>query len=153
MKINLRVVGIQFSADVTVTKKDPTIEDVMLAAGGGTTDFKFVKASDGTLRSASAHIPDKKSASSGNPYKAGLYELVDGPLTSNSVSTWQWYLVRGGKQLNTPDGKIDKFSKKLPPGLALQDGDQIVWRLVVVLTEATMPKGKSNFEIKAVATS
>lgn len=31
MKVKLRVVGIQFSKDVTVEKKKPTIEDVMLA--------------------------------------------------------------------------------------------------------------------------
>ena len=148
MKIKLRVVGIQFSKTVTVTKKNPTIEDVMLAAGGGSSDFKFEKAPDGTLRTASAHIPKTTSISSGRSIAAGLYSLSDGIVGDNHISTWQWYLVREGIQVNTPNKKIEKFSDKLPARYKLKDGDQIVWRLVIVLDKPTIPKSKSAFKNK-----
>lgn len=148
MKINLRVVGIQFSKTVTVTKKNPTIEDVMLAAGGGPSDFKFQKAPDGTLHSASAHIPKTTSISSGRSIAAGLYSLSDGIVGDNHISTWQWYLVRKGVQVNTPNKKIEKFSAKLPAKYRLKDGDQIIWRLVIVLDKPTIPKTKSAYKYK-----
>lgn len=148
MKIKLRVVGIQFSKEVTIEKKKPTIEDVMLAAGGGPEDFKFIKAPDGTLQTASAHIRVGKSISSGREYAAGLYSLTDGAVSGNSVSTWQWYLVRDGKQVNQPNGKIERFSDPLPAAYALQDGDMIIWRLVVVLVSPTLPKKGSSFDAK-----
>jgi len=149
MKVKLRVVGIQFSKDVTVEKKKPTIEDVMIAAGGGAEDFKFIKAPDGTLQTASAHIAAGTSKSSGNKIAAGLYSLTDGAMSGTSISTWQWYLVRDGKQVNLPNGSIEKFSHPLPAEYALQDGDQIIWRLVVVLVAPTTPKKGSAFEAKA----
>ena len=149
MKISLRVVGIQFLKTVTITKKNPTIEDVMLAAGGGATDFKFEKAPDGTLRTASAHIPKTTSISSGRPIAAGLYSLSDGIVGDNNISTWQWYLVRGGVQINVPNKRIEKFSEKLPAAYKLKDGDQIIWRLVIVLDKPTIPKTKSAFKNKA----
>jgi hypothetical protein len=147
-KIKLRVVGIQFSKEVTLEIKKPTIEDVMLAAGGGPTDFKFVKAPDGTLQTASAHIALGKSISSGRKIEPGLYSLTDGAVSGNSISTWQWYLIRDGKQINLPNHKIEKFSDPLPKELALQDGDMVVWRLVVVLGGPTTPKTGSAFEAK-----
>ena len=149
MKVKLRVVGIQFSKDVTVEKKKPTIEDVMLAAGGGVEDFKFIKAPDGTLQTASAHIAAGKSISSGRKIAAGLYSLTDGAVSGSSISTWQWYLVRDGKQINIPNGKIERFSDPLPAGYALQDGDTIIWRLVVVLVAPTMPKTGTAYDAKA----
>jgi hypothetical protein len=148
MKINLRVVGIQFQKEVTVDKKKPTIEDVMYAAGGGPEDFKFIKAPDGTLQTASAHIPKKKSISSGREIAAGLYSLSDGVVDGNSLSTWQWYLIRDGKQINAANGKIERFSDPLPAAYALQDGDTIVWRLVIVLNSPTLPKSGTSFEAK-----
>ena len=149
MKIKLRVVGIQFSKTVTINKKDPTIEEVMLAAGGGSSDFKFNKAPDGTLHTASALIPKTTtSISSGRSIAAGLYSLSDGIVGDNHISTWQWYLVRKGVQKNTPNGKIEKFSKKLPSAYKLKDGDQIVWRLVIVLDKPTIRKSKTSFKNK-----
>lgn len=148
MKIKLRVVGIQFSKEVTIEKKKPTIEDVMLAAGGGPTDFKFIKAPDGTLQTASAHIATGKSISSGRKIEPGLYSLTDGMVSGNSISTWQWYLMRDGKQVNIPNGKIERFSDPLPAAYALQDGDMIVWRLVVVLVAPTSPKSGTAFDAK-----
>ena len=148
MKIKLRVVGIQFSKDVTVDVKKPTIEDVMYAARGGAEDFKFIKAPDGTLQTASAHISAGKSISSGRKIAAGLYTLSDGAVSGSSISTWQWYLVRDGKQVNVPNGKIERFSDPLPAAYALQDGDTIIWRLVVVLVAPTLPSAASSYDSK-----
>lgn len=153
MKIMLRVVGIQFLEEVNVTKPNPTIEDVMIAAGGGSSDFKFIKAPDGTLHSVSAHIPAGKSKSSGKHFPAGLYSLSDGPLSGAAVSTWQWYLIRDGKQVNLPNAKIEKFSKPLPKEYAMKDGDMVVWRLVVVLVGPTTPKTGSAFDAKVAKLS
>jgi hypothetical protein len=149
MKIKLRVVGIQFSKEVTVEKKKPTIEDVMVAAGGGSEDFKFVKSPDGTLHTVSAHIAKGKSISSGTEFAAGLYELTDGAVSGSSITTWQWYLIRDGKQINLPNGKIEKFSQPLTGAYALQEGDSIIWRLVVVLVAPTIPKTGTSYEAKA----
>ncbi|MFN5797814.1 MAG: hypothetical protein ACK5TX_16485 [Planctomyces sp.] len=49
MKITLRVVGIQFQKTVEVERVNPTIEDVMRAAGGDPEQFTYIKAPDGTL--------------------------------------------------------------------------------------------------------
>lgn len=150
MYIDLRVVGIQFQKKkIKISKKNPTIEDVMLAAGGGASDFKFTKAPDGTLHSASAHIPNTTSISSGRKIAAGLYSLSDGLVGDNHISTWQWYLIRNKKQVNLPNGNIEKFSKKLPSEYKLKNGDKIVWRLVIVLNKPTIPKSKSAFSAKA----
>ncbi len=148
MKITLRVVGIQFQKTVEFEGVNPTIEDVMRAAGGGPEQFTYIKAPDGTLQAVSAHIPEGHSRSSGRKFAAGLYSLTDGAISDNMVSTWQWYLVRDGRQVNVPNAEIERFSDPLPPEYALADGDLIVWRLVIVLMGPTVPKSGSAFQAK-----
>ncbi|MGL6073517.1 MAG: hypothetical protein ACRC8S_05065 [Fimbriiglobus sp.] len=146
MKVNLRVVGIQFHKDVTVTKPNPTIRDVMEAARGGPEDFNYITAPDGTLYQASAVlVKDTPSISSGRLFPAGLYELADGVNGDNSITTWQWYLVRGGVQINQPNGLVEPFSTTSP---TIQDGDKIIWRLVVVATMPTIAGGSKSYDQK-----
>lgn len=147
MKITLRVVGIQFKEDVYVDVDKPRIEDVMKAAEAQIPGFKYQKAPDGTLHSVSAHIAAKPSISSGRNYAAGLYSLADGVVGENHISTWQWYLVRDGEQLNTPNGKIERFSDESE--FELKDEDTIIWRLVIVLAGPTIPCDVSAFQCKA----
>ena len=146
ISVKLRVVGIQFHTAVSIDKKDPRIADVMEAARANGSGFNYVMAPDGTLHQASAIRPAANSISSGNPYPAGLYVLADGVAGENSVTTWQWYLIRNGRQLNQPNAKVEPFSTHSP---LIEDGDEIVWRLVVVATRPSIPSSESSFINKA----
>lgn len=152
IKVSLRVVGIQFfKENFEVTAPNPKIRDVMEAARGGPEDFNYVTAPDGTLSQASAILPvAKPSISSGISYPPGLYSLADMVVGNNSVTTWQWYLIRAGAQVNQPNGKTEPFSKVSP---TILDGDSIIWRLVVVATQPTIPAGISSFNSKAERTA
>jgi hypothetical protein len=166
--VKLRVVGIQYHENVVITVDDPTIEDLMKAArdSGSPRKFQFTTAPDGTLHSASAILPvEQVSISSGKIYHPGLYSLdddvdIDG---KTSVKTWQWYLIRRdnpsdaneiGRQVNQPDMKTEAFTlprnEKLPPPQYrfLQDGDEVIWRLVVVAAKPIVKAGQSAFMSK-----
>lgn len=164
IKVHLRVVGIQFSTDVTLENLTPTIRDAMLAARGTSRDFNFTSAPDGSLFHASALlIEPQASISSGRVYEPGLYSLSDSDVVGvNTVTTWQWYLLRNqipsashpdGKpmqvQVNQPNKHTEKFNLDSP---ILQDGDTIIWRLVVVAAQATIRKEVSSFDNKAERT-
>ena len=146
ISVKLRVVGIQFHTAVSIDRKDPKITDVMEAARANGSGFNYVVAPDGTLHQASAIRPAANSISSGRPYPAGLYVLADGVAGENSVTTWQWYLIRNGRQLNQPNAKVEPFSTTSP---LIEDGDEIVWRLVVVATRPRIPSSESSFDNKA----
>jgi hypothetical protein len=145
ISVKLRVVGIQFHTAVSIDKKDPRIVDVMEAARASGSGFNYVVAPDGTLHQASALRPAAKSISSGRPYPAGLYVLADGVAGENSVTTWQWYHIRNGRQLNQPNEKVEPFSTSSP---LIEDGDEIVWRLVVVATRPRISSSESSFDNK-----
>lgn len=82
--VTLRVVGIQFKEEVTITVDNPTIKDLMEAARGTARNFEFTTAPDGSLRRASAILlTEKKSISSGVTYHPGLYSLGDG------IASWR----------------------------------------------------------------
>lgn len=149
--ITLRVVGIQFKADVKLDKANPNIRDVMEAARGTPRDFNFTSAPDGTLFQASALLlTPTASISSGRMYEPGLYSLADNDVVgTNTVTTWQWYLIRDGVQLNQPNGVTEKFNLYSP---ILQDKDTIIWRLVVVAAQATIRAAVSSFDAKAERT-
>jgi hypothetical protein len=145
ISVKLRVVGIQFQATVSIDKPNPKIVDVMEAARAS--GFDYTVAPDGTLHQASALLPaDKKSISSGLLYPAGLYVLADGVAGENSVTTWQWYIIRNNIQLNQPDGKTDPFSSTMSP--SIEAGDEIIWRLVVVATRPRIDSSQSSFANK-----
>jgi hypothetical protein len=149
--VTLRVVGIQFQKTVTVNATNPKIKDVMEAARGGPEDFNYITAPDGSLFQASARIVDPafKSRSSNRPFPKGLYILADGVAGTNSVTTWQWYQVRKGVQLNQPNRKVEKFTTDSP---TIEDGDEIIWRLVVVAVAPAIPDDgpSSTFETKKI---
>ena len=149
--ITLRVVGIQFQTDVKLDKATPTIRDVMEAARGGPRDFNFASAPDGSLFQASALLLEPtESISSGRRYEPGLYSLADNDVVgTNTVTTWQWYLIRDGKQVNQPNKITEKFNLMSP---ILQDKDAIIWRLVVVAAQATIRVEVSSFDNKAERT-
>ena len=145
--VTLRVVGIQFAEKVPITAENPTIKDLMEAARGTARNFEYTTAPDGTLRRVSAILlAPKASISSGLVYQPGLYPLADGVAGENSITTWQWYVIRQdktddptqvGRQVNQPDGKTEAFSLRKdetdpqPPYRFLQDGDTVIWRLGV----------------------
>jgi hypothetical protein len=83
------------------------------------------------------------SKSSGLVYPAGLYLLSDGVAGDSSVTTWQWYLIRNKEQFNTANHEVEPYLLKSP---TLLDGDQIIWRLVVVSVGPirTLPAGKTT---------
>jgi hypothetical protein len=145
ISVKFRVVGIQFHTSVSIDKKDPKIVDVMEAARANGSGFNYVVAPDGTLHQASAIRPAASSISSGIPYPAGLYVLADGVAGDDSVTTWQWYLIRNGRQLNQPNAKVEPFSTHSP---TIEDGDELVWRLVVVATRPRIPSSVSSFNNK-----
>ena len=146
IRVKLRVVGIQFQTEVSVDKVDPKIVDVLEAARLSECGFNYVAAPDGTLHQASVNRPEGKSVSSGIVYPAGLYTLSDGVAGENSITTWQWYLIRNGRQFNQPDGKTDPFLSKLSP--TIEDKDELIWRLVVVATRPKIPASQSAYMTK-----
>ena len=150
--INLRVVGIQFQAAVEVQKENPSIRDVMEAARGTPRDFNFISAPDGSLFQASAKVLEPApSISSGRLYEPGLYSLADTDVVgTNTVSTWQWYVIRAGVQINIPNGRVEKFNVDSP---VLQEGDSIIWRLVGVAAQATLRAEVTSFDNKAERTT
>ena len=146
INVKVRIVGIQFRTSVTIDKTDPKIVDVMEAARQNGSGFNFVVAPDGTLHQASAIRPAGNSESSDRPYPAGLYVLADGVAGENSVTTWQWYLIKkDGRQQNQPNRIVEPFSTMSP---TIEDGDEIIWRLVVVATRPRIPSSQSAFENK-----
>lgn len=164
IKVHLRVVGIQFNTEVKLENENPTIRDAMQAARGAPRDFNFTSAPDGSLFQASALLLEpQESISSGRIYEPGLYSLSDSDVVGvNTVTTWQWYLLRNqvppafhpdGKpmqvQVNQPNKHTEKFNLDSP---ILQDGDTIIWRLVVVAAQATIRKEVSSFDNKAERT-
>ena len=170
--VTLRVVGIQYQEDVKITVANPTIKDLMEAAraSGSARNFQFSTSSDGTLHSASAILPaPRESISSGILYPAGLYALDDDVSVAGktSVKTWQWYLIRKdnpsdinekiGRQVNQPDKNTEAFSlpadAPVPPAPKvpyrfLQNGDTVIWRLVVVAVKPVVKDGQSSFASK-----
>jgi hypothetical protein len=145
ISVKLRVVGIQFHSIVTVDKVQPKIVDVLEAARTNGSGFNYVVAPDGTLHQASAIRPAAPSISSGRPYEAGLYVLSDGVAGENSVTTWQWYLIRNGIQMNQPNSHVEPFSTTSP---TIENGDEVIWRLVVVATRPRIPASISAFANK-----
>ena len=145
--VKLRVVGIQFHTAVTLEKQEPKIVDIMEGARLNGSGFNYVVAPDGTLHQASALRPAANSISSGRPYPAGLYVLADGVAGENSVTTWQWYLIRNGRQWNQPNAKVEPFSSFSP---IIEDGDEIIWRLVVVATRPRISAAVTSFDNKAL---
>jgi hypothetical protein len=147
--VHLRVVGIQFQTSVTIDKTDPKIVDVLEAARNNGSGFNYVVAPDGTLHQASALRPAGQSISSKRTFPAGLYVLSDGVAGDNSITTWQWYLLRkttsGFVQQNVPNSHAEPFSKESP---ILQDGDQIIWRLVVVALRPRIDASQKSYENK-----
>jgi hypothetical protein len=150
--VTLRVVGIQFNVDVVLEKANPSIREVMEAARGTPRDFNFISAPDGSLFQASAKIlVPSISISSGRSYQPGLYSLADNEnVGTNSITTWQWYLIRDGKQINQPNQRTEKFNLESP---VLQDKDTIIWRLVVVAAQASISAKISSFDNKAERTT
>ncbi len=145
ISVSLRVVGIQYQTTVTIDKDSPKIIDVLEAARQNGSGFNYVTAPDGTLHQASALNPARASVSSGRHYPAGLYILSDGTADADSVTTWQWYLIRNGIQVNQPNGKTEPFSKE---NLTLLNGDSLIWRLVVVATRPVIAGDASSYETK-----
>jgi hypothetical protein len=150
--VTIRIVGIQFLANVVLNKENATIRDVLEAARGGERDFNFTSAPDGSLFQASALLlKPTASISSGRIYEPGLYSLADNDVVgTNTVTTWQWYLIRDGKQVNQPNGVTEKFNLNSP---IIQDNDTIIWRLVVVAAQATIRAQVSSFDNKAERTT
>ncbi len=198
--VYLRVVGIQFYQAIQVpARADGTanIRGLMEAARKQNNfDFDYSTAPDGTLYRASFILREgKHSVSSGLLYKPGLYELSDNVASETSVTTWQYYVIRGGEykgetpsgrpkieggtQINHPDGRVEPFSleEETPEAIAaaaaaqakraeqtaagesptkaeqfgspkLQDGDVIIWRLVVVAVKPTIRIGETNQKSK-----
>lgn len=157
--VTLRVVGIQYQVDIEVMAANPTIRDLMEAARAKKDgrNFQYMTAPDGSLHSASAYLPTAKiSISSGRLYDAGLYALADDvdAAGKTSVKTWQWYVIRNGQQVNQPDKHVEKFSLPNdqmgpPPQYRfLQDGDLVIWRLVVVAVMASVKAGQSSYDSK-----
>jgi hypothetical protein len=145
--IKFRVVGIRFSVNVHIDLENtpnPTIKDVMEAARAYE-NFNFVIAPDGTLNQASVIKQAGTSISSGKAYPAGLYLLSDAVVGENSVTTWQWYHIRGGTQINQPNATVEPYSLMSP---VLQHGDEIIWRLVVVATRPKIPANKKAYQNK-----
>ena len=142
ISVKLRVVGIQFHTTVTIDKANPTIVDLLEAARANSSGFNFVIAPDGTLHQASAIKPAGNSISSGRSFPAGLYVLSDGVAGDNSVTTWQWYLIRNGLQINLPNAHVEPFSTHSP---TLENGDEVIWRLVVVATRPRIASAQSSF--------
>lgn len=162
--VTLRVVGLQFTEKVTITVDTPTIKDLMEAARGTARNFEYTTGPDGTLRLASAILlAPKASISSGMVYQPGLYSLADGEVGENSITTWQWYLIRrdktdnpakAGRQVNQPDEKTEAFSlpkdatSPKPAYRFLQDGDTVIWRLVVVAVKPIIKQNQTSFRNK-----
>lgn len=162
INVTLRVVGIQYHEPVTITVPNPTIKDLMEAARAKDDGrhFQYMTSLDGSLHSVSAVLPTAKaSISSGIVYQPGLYALADdvGTNGQTSIKTWQWYVVRKenpddkvGQQVNQPDGHVELFSLPKtevgpPPQYRfLQDGDLVIWRLVVVAMKPTVALGQSS---------
>ncbi len=145
IKVHLRVVGIQYQTTVEVSAADAKIKDVMEAARLQGY-FNYVTAPDDSLHQASAILPqDKKSISTNRVYPAGLYSLTDGVVGENSLTTWQWYLIRNGVQVNQPNHIAEKFAVD---SRILEDGDQIIWRLVVVATRPKIVASETAYDNK-----
>lgn len=160
--VTLRVVGIQYHVPITITASNPTIKDLMEAARAQNDGrhLQFTTSLDGSLHSVSAVLPTAtKSISSGILYQPGLYALADdvGTNGQTSIKTWQWYVVRKenpedkiGEQINQPDMHIEVFSLPKtevgpPPQYRfLQDGDLVIWRLVVVAVKPTVKLGQTS---------
>lgn len=162
--VRIRVVGIQYQEDVVIPVADPTIkptiEDLMIAArdSGSDRQFNFESSPQG-LHTASAFLPARKqSMSSPQVYPSATYSLTDNvrlfdDITKQySVTTWQWYVIRKdnpndpkeiGRQINKPDSRTEAFDKPrnetlpAPQYRFLEDGDEVIWRLVVVAEKAT----------------
>lgn len=143
--VKLRVIGIQFHEDIQVPADNATLKGLMDAARA---QFKFdyMQAVDGTMATASYLLETPtRSISSGLLYPAGLYSLTDGVAGKNSVTTWQWYLLRNNAQVNEPDCKTNPFANEK---LILQNDDKVIWRLLVVSGRNPEKLDTSNFKNK-----
>jgi hypothetical protein len=125
MTINLRVVGVYFKEDVVISvTPSTTIKDVMDEAQRVFPGFSYTSsANSDTLYSVT-----NKASGTPSPYVLRDSDRkAKTPTPGSEFKTWQSYIFRGGLQIGV-DGVFTPFGQRI-----VEDGDEIVWRLVTVV--------------------
>ena len=139
MKISVRIVGIYFRKEVEVPENS-TVWEVTKAAEiasqgklriqGSYSIEKVEHDTNPTLAESPSHV-DRKS---------GTYALAEDKSIRARALVWQYYIQRPTGNFGGPSGDIPLYETISADGKAifasaargLQEGDQIMWRLIVV---------------------
>lgn len=147
MSIHLRIVGIFYSADVTVNTPNPTVKTVLDAAVSTPsrgTKFSYANTQIHGVNSPSVFQAEYQngfdSTTSGLHYPPGVYLLTENPFTVPTYTVWQYYIIRNGVQVNK--GGIIPYDS---PDAAVQDGDSVIWRLVSIVAQP-VPQPSTRYQ-------
>jgi len=138
IKVNVSIVGFYFGLEVEVPD-GASIQDAMVAAmnnsRGQDPSFTFTATSYGTLSNVTVvHTSRAQSRNSDKTYDPGVYSYTDDPDVGNPSLVWQYYIFSSEDERREKRGTEIPFAKN---PLKLQDGDQIIWRLVGICTGPT----------------
>jgi hypothetical protein len=125
MTINLRVVGVFFREDVSISvTSTTTIKDVMDEAQRIFPGFSYTsKDINGTLY----EVSNKPTGSSIPFVLRDSDRKRKPPVPGSEFKTWQSYIFRNGLQIGV-DGVFTPFGERI-----VEDGDEIVWRLLTII--------------------
>lgn len=138
IKVHVSIVGFYFGIEVNIPKGS-TISDAMQAASeksrGSDKEFTFSPSPEGFLSNVTVvHKTKAKSRNSKNKRDAGIYSYTDDANYGNPSLVWQYYIFTKNDERREPRGSEVPFQKNKTK---LQDGDQVIWRLVGICTGPT----------------
>lgn len=146
MKVKVSIVGFYFEIDVDL-KEGATISDAMDAASvaslGTNAEMVFSADAYGFLSMVTVlHKERAKSRNSKRTYDKGTYSFTDDAARGNPALIWQYYIFSKDDQRQEERGSEIPFRKSKT---TLQEGDQVIWRLVGICTGPTTQQSSKEY--------
>lgn len=175
MDVNLQVVGIFYNSNISVSKADPTVQDLLDAAVASPSNsgdrnpaakFAYTTNGAGGKLFASSFLakynnPVKPRVLANAPYPPGEYFLDEHLSARPAYTVWQYYMFDEKLRYLNEYGKATPFSQQKLTGVPVADGSgdtadvaRVTWRLVQILAAPTTPNpgGYSAEELVAQST-